>query len=183
MLSLDLMLYFFLIPVHSDTSVTLLYLWVFLHLVMETSRKCTQTTKRHLKTHVISHCAAQINAWLLLYSRFWYSHTQANRFRAQPHSSLALCQRSFLFQFIREFHEPVTSAEIQNNSYKTNTKKPLFFLIFTVKSKLVLKNTANETRLLGLPLLLVEMKQFHLPAASAKCLKPYAQASALLSRA
>ena len=55
MLSLDLMLQLFLIPVHSDTLATLLYLWVFLHFVMETSRKCIQTTKRHLKIHMISH--------------------------------------------------------------------------------------------------------------------------------
>lgn len=117
--------------------------------------------------HVFSEdTALKSDICLLLYSRFWYSHTQAYRFRAQPHGSLTLCQRSFLFQFIREFHKPVTSAEIRNNLYQAKAKKKkkkpccLFFLTFTVKSKLVLKNTADKTLALGL---LGEIKWFPVP--------------------
>lgn len=147
---------------------------------METSRTCAQSTKRHLKPDVMFH----INVQLFFYSRFWYSHTQAYRFRAQPHSSLALCQCSLLFQFIREFHEPITSAETQNNSHKTKPKEPCHLIIIsTSEVNWFGKHTEFKCSLGLLFLLLGEMKLFCLPVAFPECLKPHVQTLAVPLRA
>lgn len=50
-------------------------------------------------------------------SRFRDCHTQPHWFRSQSYCSLALCQGSLLFQFIREFHKTIAPTGKNNNTH------------------------------------------------------------------